>query len=81
VAIINAHGDVKYLAVDGSAVRAGDSFKVFVGADVIALTGALFMFNRHSWLRKKISKLVSHDPPPKRFYFPTPDTRSQDLIG
>jgi hypothetical protein len=81
VATINAHGDIKYLAVDRSAVIAGNSFKVFVGADVIALTEALFMFDRYSWLRKKISRLVSHDPPLKEPYFPTPDTRSQDLIG
>jgi len=81
VAIINAHGDIKYLAVDRSTVLAGDSFKGFVGGDVIALTEALFMVDRYSWLRKKISRLVLHDPPPKELYFRTPDTRSQDLDG
>jgi hypothetical protein len=44
VAIINLHGDTKYLAVGCSAVLVRDSFKVFVVADVIALTEALFVF-------------------------------------
>jgi len=59
----------------------GDSFTVFVGADVIPLTAALFMFDKYSWLQRKMSRLVSHDPLLRKLHFPTPGTRSQDLIG
>lgn len=81
MAPINTHGDIKHLAVGDATALADDSFKVLSGADVIALTAALFMFDGYFWLRKEISRLVSHDPSTEGAYSPTPDTRSQDLIG
>jgi hypothetical protein len=47
VVIINVHGDIKYLPVDRDLVLVGDSFKVCVGADAVALTEAL-MLDRYS---------------------------------